>query len=299
MKRTLITGANGFTGRHLAPLLEAKGHEIHGLAHSSDEVLPTGVHQLHQADIADTAALKRIIAYVRPQHVVHLAGIAFVAHDNAAEIYRTNLVGTRELLEALASSGIEIESILLASSANVYGNCRGGTLTEDIPPEPANDYGVSKVAMEYVARLYRDRLPISVVRPFNYIGRDQDCQFLVPKIIAHIRAKAPFVELGNLDVARDFSDVRTVVDAYARLLDSSAATGEVFNVCSGHALSLRKLIDTALDLTGQRLEVRVSPEFVRPNEVAVLCGSPAKIESVIGPLIHVPLEDTLRWMLAD
>lgn len=299
MKRTLITGANGFTGRHLAPLLAGQGHEVHGLSHCPDEVAPAGVHRMYGADVADLDALKHIVAAVRPHHVVHLAGIAFVAHADAAAIYRTNLVGTRELLEVLANFDQPVESVLLASSANIYGNRREGTLTEDMSPEPANDYGVSKVAMEYVAQLYRERLPITVVRPFNYIGRAQDDQFVVAKIVRHVRERAPVIKLGNLEVERDFSDVRTVVDAYARLLGSAAARGEVFNVCSGRAVSLREVIETALRLTGQQMKVEVNADFVRANEVRVLKGSPEKLERAIGPLAHVPLEETLRWMLAE
>ena len=188
-------------------------------------------------------------------------------------------------------------SVLLASSANIYGNARGGQLDETAPAAPANDYAVSKVAAEHVARIYSSRVPIIVSRPFNYTGRGQSESFLLPKIVAHARDRAPVMELGNLDVARDFSDVRAIADAYVRLLSTPAAVGQTFNICSGRAVSLHDVIDLVSSISGHRPEIRVNPALVRENEVSKLWGSPAKLESVIGPLKHIPLEETLRWML--
>lgn len=162
---------------------------------------------------------------------------------------------------------------------------------------PANDYGVTKVAMEYVASLYTARLPLVVVRPFNYTGRGQSTEFIIPKIVAHARVAARTIELGNIDVARDFSDVRTVVDAYARLLSTPDASGSTYNVCSGRTVSLEEVLDLVARISGHHLDVTVNPSFVRANEVRHLCGSPRRLESVIGPLKQIPIEETLRWML--
>jgi nucleoside-diphosphate-sugar epimerase len=214
-------------------------------------------------------------------------------------MYATNVVGTRNLLEAASQSGGKVEAVLVASSANIYGNAREGALGEDTPPAPVNDYGVTKVATETVASIYRDRLPIIVTRPFNYTGRGQSPNFLIPKIIDHARRGAKTIELGNLDVARDFSDVRTVADAYARLLSTPAATGGTFNLCSGEATSLRTIVDKVRDLSGAELAVEVNPAFVRASEVASLCGRKDRIEQAIGPLRAISLDETLAWMLED
>lgn len=297
MTRTFITGAAGFTGRYLGALLGRMGHEVHGLVLDYDGAAIEGYRGLHEGNLNNPAEIQRIVSELQPDHVVHLAGIAFVAHENLDQLYAVNVVGTRHLLEALSRIEDKPQSILLASSANIYGNARAGTLTESSPAEPANDYGVSKLAMEYVAAIYRPDLPIIVTRPFNYTGRGQNSQFIIPKIVEHARTRAPVLELGNLDVARDFSDVRTVVDAYARLLTAPAAIGETFNVCSGEATSLQEVIDIVTRLTEHRFEVRVNPAFVRAHEVRSLRGSRAKLERAIGPLSSVALEDTLRWML--
>jgi nucleoside-diphosphate-sugar epimerase len=166
-------------------------------------------------------------------------------------------------------------------------------------PAPANDYAVSKVAAEYVGSLYAERLPIITVRPFNYSGRGQAENFLIPKIVAHARRRAPVIELGNLDVARDFSDVRTVVDAYARLLETPDAIGGTFNICSGEAVTLSDILELVAKLSGHRPEVRSNPALVRADEVKVLRGSAVRLESVIGKLNGIGLADTLRWMLDD
>lgn len=299
MPRTLVTGAAGFTGRFLCRALLESGHDVHGLVHAPEHGPIPGLAKTHVADLADLDSLERIVGEVRPDHVIHLAAISFVAHGDIEQMYRTNVVGTRQLLEAVSRASGCFPSIVLASSANIYGNAREGVLDESVPPAPANDYGVTKVAMEYVARIYMPHLRITVVRPFNYTGRGQSESFLLPKIVAHARKNAPIIELGNLDVARDFSDVRTIATTYVRLLSAPDSAGETFNVCSGHAVSLRSVIETVSRLSGHDLEVKVNPEFVRANEVRTLCGSAKKLERVIGPLDAIPLEETLGWMLED
>lgn len=297
MTRTLVTGAAGFTGRYLTKLLAARGHDVHGLVrHKSDELLVDAT-AVHVADLADYNAIAGVVDEVRPHHVVHLAGIAFVGHFDIAEMYQANIVGTRQLLEALARLDEVPKSVVLASSANVYGNAREGILDETMSPAPANDYGVSKVATEYLGQLYAAQLPIIAVRPFNYTGRGQSDTFLIPKIIAHAQRRDPVIELGNLDVRRDFSDVRTIVDVYARLLTAPRAIGQTLNICSGRATSLGDIVAMISKLSGHCFEIRVNPALVRVNEVRTLSGNGAKLQSVIGDQNEIPLEETLRWML--
>ena len=297
--KVLITGATGFTGGYLAPKLAEAGYEVHGTVHGETAPNVPGVAHLHALDVGEPDAVARVVSEVLPRKVVHLAAIAFVAHSNVAEMYRANVLGTRNLLDALAMSDSPPATVLLASSANVYGSARQGVLDENVPPAPANDYGVTKAAAELLAAVYADRLPLIVTRPFNYTGRGQSEDFLIPKIVAHVRRGATEIELGNLDVARDFSDVRGVVDAYARLLEVPAAIGRTFNVCSGRATSLGEVIELASRISGRKLHVRVNPAFVRADEIKSLRGSAARLESVIGPLGMPPLEETLRWMLGD
>jgi GDP-6-deoxy-D-talose 4-dehydrogenase len=297
MSKTLVTGVDGFTGRYLAAALTAQGHEVHGLVHHLHGQSVPGVAALHEAGLADAVAVRAVVERVKPQRVAHLAAIAFVAHGDAQAMYTTNLIGTRNLLEALAAAPQAPESVLLASSANIYGNGTEGVLDENTPAAPANDYAVSKLAMEYLARLYTGRLPIVVSRPFNYTGVGQDESFLLPKIIAHVRRAAPVIELGNLHVARDFSDVRMVVQAYIRLLETPEAVGQAFNVCSERAHTLTEVLDLVRQVSGRDFAVRVNPAFVRANEVKILLGTRAKLEACVGRLDSFDLRETLRWML--
>ncbi|WP_426935404.1 GDP-mannose 4,6-dehydratase [Pseudomonas fulva] len=291
-KRALVTGVNGFTGRYMAAELQANGYEVIGTGSQ-----PSAAPDYHQVDLADGPGLRALLAELQPDVVVHLAAIAFVGHGAADAFYQVNLIGTRNLLEAIAACGKTPECVLIASSANVYGNVSEGMLDEHTPPAPANDYAVSKLAMEYMAKLWCDRLPIVITRPFNYTGVGQAENFLLPKIVSHFQRKAPAIELGNLDVWRDFSDVRAVVRAYRGLIEARAV-GQTVNVSSGITHSLREVIAKCSAITGHTLDVQVNPAFVRANEVKTLCGDNARLRALVPGWKTPDLDETLGWMLA-
>jgi nucleoside-diphosphate-sugar epimerase len=291
-KRALITGIHGFTGRFMASELAAQGCEVHGLGSQ-----PSKDSNYHQVDLADLAGLQRLLAEIQPDLIVHLAAIAFVGHGAAQAFYQVNLIGTRNLLEAINTCGKAPDCVLLASSANVYGNASAGMLDESTLPAPANDYAVSKLAMEHMAGLWHERLPIVITRPFNYTGVGQADSFLLPKIISHFLNQAATIELGNLDVWRDFSDVRSVVSAYRGLLEAKPL-GQTINVCSGTAYSLREIIEMCRHITGQDIEVKVNPSFVRANEVKTLCGNNTRLCYWVPNWSTPALRETLEWMLS-
>jgi len=293
--RALVTGLRGFTGEYVARELRDAGYRVFGTATPGDAVAEPGVFAV---DLCDRAALAAMVEEVQPDVVVHLAGIAFVGHGDAEQIYRVNVAGTRNLLEALASLRKPPSAVLLASSANIYGNASVPVIDENVAPAPANDYAVSKLSMEYMARLWMDRLPIIIARPFNYTGVGQSENFLLPKIVSHFRRKAETIELGNLAIARDFSDVRMVAWSYRRLL-AAAPAGQAFNICSGRSQTLAGVIDMMSEIAGYRIEVRVNPAFVRANDVLTLTGDNARLAGVVGAIPIRPLSETLRWMYED
>ena len=280
--RLAVTGARGFTGRHFLRQAQAAGFDVHSV----------------QANLLDAEALRHELQGLRPQYVVHLAAISFVGHADTSAFYNVNVVGTTHLLDALCSLDTAPQKVLLASSANVYGNCEHSPITETQPVAPVNHYAMSKVAMEMMARNYAGRLPVFFTRPFNYTGPGQAASFLIPKLVSHFARHAPQVELGNLHIEREFNDVRFVCDSYLRLLET-AQLGEVYNVCSGQPLTLQAVIAKLARLTGHDIEVAVNPAFVRSNEVHRLCGSPQKLFACTGPLPIPELEDTLQWMLQE
>ncbi|WP_243050023.1 GDP-mannose 4,6-dehydratase [Dyella sp. RRB7] len=284
----LVTGIHGFTGYYIRAELVEAGYHVVGLSHEAGP-------DVHAANLCDREAVTAVVQQVQPDVVVHLAAIAFVAHGDADAIYRTNVYGTRNLLEALAASPRAPRAILLASSANVYGNSEEELLTEETSVAPANDYAVSKLAMEYMARLWMDKLPIILARPFNYTGVGQSEKFLLPKIVNHFRRQERAIELGNIQVARDFQDVRFVANAYRRLIEAQVF-GEIVNICSGVAHTLTEVVHMLEGLANYQIDIRVNPAFVRANDVLRLRGSNQKLERLIGPLDIMPFERTLAWM---
>lgn len=280
--KILLTGAAGFTGIFFRAAAEAAGHQV----------LPL------QVDLTDKAAVTDQVFRAAPDAVVHLAAISFVGHADDAAFYSVNVVGTMNLLVALAALPKPPSKVLLASSANIYGNCSASPIGEDQPPAPVNHYAASKLAMEHMARTCADHLPIVITRPFNYTGVGQGSQFLIPKLVEHFVRKATRIELGNLEIEREFNDVRTVCDAYLALLDRGQP-GETYNVCTGRAHTLQHVLRLLADITGHHIKVHVNPDFVRANEVHHLCGSPIKLEECIGNLSNYTLTDTLRWMAKE
>ncbi len=281
-KRILLTGADGFTGQHFTNAARQAGYKTHSLV----------------ADLTDAKAVEVEIAAAVPDYVVHLAAISAVTHADEEAFYRVNLFGTQNLLKALAALPKAPKRVLLASSANVYGNADKSPIDESVCPAPLNHYAMSKLAMEFMSATFANRLPLVIVRPFNYTGVGHDARFVIPKLVEHFVRRAAIIELGNLEIEREFNDVRTVCEAYLRLLQAGQP-GEIYNVCSGRPVNLVSVINALKRITGHDLQVRVNPVFVRINEVHRLCGSPAKLEACIGSLQHPALEETLRWMLAS
>lgn len=291
MPLAVVTGAHGFTGAYVRAELVGAGYEVIGTL-----VEPAGPGE-RTLDITSLEQCRSVIDEVRPTHVVHLAASSFVADDDALDMYRVNVLGTLNLLQACADVGHQPKKILIASSANVYGNA-AGVLEESFTPAPVNHYAASKVAMEHLVRTWFDRLPIVVTRPFNYTGCGQSERFLVPKIVSCFAERRPFIELGNLDVARDFSDVRAVARIYRELLEAEAAS-EVVNVCSERPYTLHEVVEMVRRASGHDLEVRVNPSFVRQNEVNVLVGSAAKLRRLVPDALPIAFPETIKWMMSN
>lgn len=278
--RILLTGSDGFTGRHLTQRALAAGHEIVPLT----------------ADLRDPAAVQRDVAAAQADVVLHLAAIAFVAHADERAFYDVNLFGTLNLLSALSATARRPKRVLLASSANVYGNCENSPIAETQPPAPVNHYAMSKLAMEHMALAKAAALPLVVARPFNYTGPGQALDFVIPKLVDHFRRRAPTIALGNVHVEREYNDVRFTSEALLRLAQSGPAPA-TYNICTGVTHSIQQVIAQLEALTGHRIEVEVDPAFVRRNEIHRLCGDPARLQAACPRLPAYSLTDTLAWML--
>jgi len=277
--KILVTGAAGFTGRYLSDYLTAQGHHPIPL----------------KANLLDRAALVKFVVDCAPDAIVHLAAISFVPNSTGESVYATNVMGTENLLQAALACDVKPTRIVLASSSHVYGQNNHPKETDC--PTPINHYGVSKLAMEYIARTYSDRLPIVITRPFTYTGVGQPNHYLLPKLVQHFRDRSSIIELGNIELSRDFSDVRWVVQVYYALL-TQPLQYDIYNICSGMSYSLKALIDELAQMTQHRLSVVQNPAFIRANDILDQQGSHDQLQHLV---INqpIPIQQTLSWMLGS
>jgi len=290
MPTALVTGAAGFTGKYVVSALTGRGYRVIGMGlgtPSGNEWLP--------CDLTNSSETKYSIRRITPDIVIHLAALAFVGEGNPEDFYRVNVLGTVNLLEALATADRIPSRILIASSANVYGNISDRELSEETCPAPVNHYAASKLAMEHMVRTWFDRLPIIVTRPFNYTGPGQENKFVVPKIVDHYRRRDASIKLGDTSVERDFSDVDDVVEAYMRLLESDIRS-EIVNICSGTTISIAGILAEMNSIAGYEIKAELQQDLLRKNDITRLVGTNRKLKQLIGFAPSIPIRETLRRM---
>ena len=289
-ERILLTGSGGFTGRPLAARLRQDGHQVIGLTKgpaAKDEV--TG-------DLLDRAWVHHTVAEIEPSLIIHLAAVSST-QQAVGGAYSVNVEGTANLLDAAAALSQTPKRVVIASSAAAYAPPIGDQpIAEDHPLEPRGPYGESKREMERLADGFADRLPIIVTRPFNYTGPGQDpANFVISKIVDHFVRRAPRINLGNLDLFRDFSDVRRVVEVYARLV-SRPVEHAIVNICSGRTVHLASIIGLLKEISGHSIDVIKDPALMRPGEPHVIQGSVARLHSMFEDLPNPDFRETLRSM---
>ena len=291
MHKILITGFTGFTGKYV--LQEARKRGLNAICFSED-----GSSSSLPINLLDYTAVREKIEEIRPSSVVHLAAISHVLHEPASDFYAVNIGGPRNILQALSElSRNNLVNNIFASSANIYGNSSKVELDEETSLRPVNDYGLSKKTMEELLVLWKDKLPITITRPFNYTGRGQVDSFLIPKIVNAFKQKKNCLELGNLEISRDFSDVRFIAQAYLSLAIQSPQF-RVINLCSGNLTSIKEIISICATLTNHNLKVISNPDICRKNEIMTLKGSTARMEKALGYKSPYSIRETLSWMLS-
>lgn len=308
MTVALITGATGFAGSYLAEECLAAGWEVHGtcMQGSAADVRLDGA-RLHEVDLRDGPATERVVAQARPDYVFHLAAQASVAAawaDPAATLTDNVLLALRVLSATRASAAAA--RVLVVCSSEEYGRVAESDLPvgEDQPLRPADPYAVSKVAVDYLALQHHLAYGMHVVRvrPFNHIGPRQRRGFVVADFASQLAAiergeAPPELLVGNLDAARDFTDVRDVVRAYRLALQRGAA-GAVYNVCSGRAIRVADVLHILIDACHVRVEVRQDPARYRPVDNPVMYGCSEALRLATGWRPEIPIESTLRDTLA-
>lgn len=300
--RILITGGTGFVGVHLARFLKSRDCEISVLASGSSSIRESGVHY-HELEIRDADRVRSLVREVNPDQIYHLAGVSAVefswAHPRLT--YEVNVFGAQNLFDAAMDLPIP-PRILNISTAQVY-TAAPGMLTEHSPLGPGNPYAASKAMAELLMFQHRDRDPGGIItaRSFNHTGSGQSPTFVLPSIAKQfaeieLGLRPPKLNLGNIAVKRDFTDVRDVVRAYSMLLESGK-TSEVYNVCSGVSVPLSDIIKMFQAISGIEITIEVDPDKIRQKEVAYMYGDPAKIRAATGWQRQIPLEKTVEDML--
>ena len=291
--RSLVTGGKGFVGSWLTAHLSELGDEVVAID--------------HEIDVTDPEAVRAVVLDVAPEAVYHLAARTHVGQSwrDPSAVFQVNAAGTLHVLEA-ARVCEPMPRVLLISSAEVYGMVDESELPvgEDRALAPVTPYAASKVSAEFlgVQAHLAHGLPVIRVRPFNHVGPGQPSGFVVPsfaeRIVEAKRRGVTSLPVGNMTARRDLTDVRDVVRAY-RLLVERAPAGEVYNVCSGRAVSVEVVAHRMLALAGIDLELVTDPALARPVDVPVMCGDPSKLEAATGWRPVFDLDRTLGDVLAE
>jgi GDP-4-dehydro-6-deoxy-D-mannose reductase len=294
--RILVTGAGGFAGRHLCSYL----------ASIDDDTIPcSGPDGLGALDVTDGEAVQRRIAEMRPEGIVHLAGVSSVgwSHSHPAKTFLVNALGTLHVLQAMRNA-VPDARLLVVGSGEMYGRVlEGARASEEDALRPLSPYAASKCAAELIARQYAASYGTQAifVRPFNHLGAGQAPQFVVPSFarqIAEVLAgkREPVIDVGDLSPVRDFLHVQDVVYAY-RLLLEKGESGASYNVSSGEPLAIRGLLDRLLEISGLSVKVRVDPDRLRPVEIPWLVGDSSTLRSLgwrPKHTVHSALEEALQ-----
>ncbi len=301
--RVLVTGAGGFVGRWVVPELVRAGHEVikgELKAHEGDA-------DVEVFDIRDLERTRAVVDRVRPDGVIHLAGQASPARSwtDPFETFDTNASGTACLMEALRQT--PSTRVLIVGSSHEYGlSASDAPVREDCPLEPKSPYGVSKAAAEMIARTYQAGFGLQAVcaRSFNHTGPGQSTEYAVGSFCSQIVSieaglQSPQMNVGSLEVVRDFLDVRDVASAYRMLMEEGVA-GEAYNVCSGEGTRIGDLLKKLLDIAELTATVEIveSPD-AHAESSAALVGDNSKIKQTLGwsPEVSIDrsLADTLDW----
>jgi GDP-4-dehydro-6-deoxy-D-mannose reductase len=304
----LVTGATGFVGRHLLRELAGRGISAAGTGYSEEGA---GDRQLSSVDLRDAGAARELVGQARPDAVIHLAAQSSAGASFAAprETFEVNVLGTLNLMSAVRDE-VPGARVLVITSADLYGPSSPETPhRESAAFRPVSPYGASKAAQDLVSSLAGAayRLHVLRIRPFPHAGPGQRPSFALPAFAAQIAALergegdaggAQVLKVGNLEVIRDYTDVRDVVRAYADLL-AHGDPGEAYNVCAGRGVVLRQLVEQLVSAARVPIRIEVDRGRLRQADLPHLVGDPEKLFQATGFRPRIEIERTLADLLEE
>ena len=292
-----ITGAAGFTGRHLTAYLHTLPDRPRIVGLDLQPASSPHLDAAHAIDLADGAAVRALAAQEPPAIVIHLAGLLPPASDG--EMWRVNVGGTASLLHALRAAAAPIARFVGIGSAAEYSREARSPIDEEAPCAGASAYGTTKVAQTLLSMHLGAAFgfDVSIARPFNLIGPGLPARLVAAALLRQfLDAPDGVIRVGNTHTARDFVDVRDVVRAYWLLATSPNAAG-VFNVCSGVPTTIEQLLRLLGDITRRSTTIAVDPERVRPDDPVEVYGNPARLRRATGWQPAISLERSLHDMM--
>ncbi len=310
--KVLITGIGGFAGSHLADyIIKNTKATVYGILRDmeKDDNLKQldGNVILSTCEISDFQSVFKVIKDTQPEIIFHVAGQAFVpsSFEHAAETFKTNVIGTINVFEAVKASEIS-PRIIVVTSGEVYGETFGlpSLHTEQSIPQPVNPYAASKTSVDYVAQTYKkyEGLDIVIARPFNHTGPRQRpnfvCSSLAKQIVGIKKSNSERVlRVGNIKARRDFTDVRDIARGYWMLSQIDNKNNFIFNLCSGKIYSIEEIIRLFEEITSEQFTLNVEPKRLRGYDIQLLAGNASAIEHSIGWKAEIPLKQTLTDLL--
>lgn len=298
---TLVTGVNGFVGKHLARELKNRGDEVIGVGREASPApeIKELLTNYWTCDLMDKSAVVKL-PLEKIEAVISLAGLARVGDSFAeAEKYKAVNVGVfANLCQVLVDKKLKPRVVAVSTGA-VYDPAEPLPLNEDSKlVKDGSPYTVSKILMEEAARGFRAvSLDIIIVRPFNHIGSGQEEGFLLPDLYAKImmaKNTNQRIKVGNLSTKRDYTDVRDVVKAYANLAHAEVLKYDVYNICSGKSVAGQEILDLLSNLMSSDVKVETDPALMRPNDNPDLFGSYQRLHQETGWQPKIPLEETVE-----
>lgn len=296
--KALITGITGFVGKYLELFLKDKA-DVYGTSRFN-----RGEKHIFKVDLLSESEIMELIEKIKPTHIFHLAGLSNVkdSWEHKADFIHGNVIGTIHLLEAVRKVNDHIK-VMTVGSSEEYGRIPDNLdkVSEETRLNPVSPYGISKCALSMLVNLYHKSYGLNVThaRPFNHIGPGQKLGFVTTDFayqIAQInkgRTQEPIIRIGNLKSARDFTDVRDIVEAYYHIACFGKA-GEAYNVCTGQGVNIQDIVEILISFSNKKINLVVDPSRIRVSDIPRLVGNPEKLFTLTGWQPKRKLEDTLR-----